>query len=126
MQGFGHRRPAASGASSPPGRADPVGVSIGGEYRQEQRLQRSRTPTPPAATWSASIRSTAVPGEFDVAEGFGEMAIPIITRHALRQGPVGSMCAYRFSSYDKAGDASTYRIGGQWQPDRRLQDPRFV
>ena len=59
--------------------------------------------------------ATATSGEFDVAEGFGELSIPIIqdmpfAKDLTLQG------AYRFSSYDKAGDTQTYRGGVQWSP----------
>jgi iron complex outermembrane receptor protein len=93
---------------------DPVGISIGGDYRQEHA-----TSVPDANTASGNLvgfnSSTPVSGGFRVAEGFGELAIPIITDMEFAKD-LSLKAAYRFSSYDKAGDVSTYRIGGQWAP----------
>ena len=93
---------------------DPVGVSLGGEYRQE-----TANVTPDANKASGNLvgfsAGTAVYGGFHVAEGFGEVAIPIIQDMALAK-ELSIHAAYRFSSYDKAGDTNTYRVGLQWAP----------
>ncbi|HWX88711.1 MAG TPA: TonB-dependent receptor [Rhizomicrobium sp.] len=93
---------------------DPVGASIGGEYRQEgANIQ----PDNNKATGNLLGFSAASPsvGRFHVAEGFGELAIPIIQGMPLAED-LSLQAAYRFSSYDRAGDTTTYRAGGQWAP----------
>ena len=85
---------------------DPIGVSLGAEYRQERA---STSPDNNLQTGNlvgySAIAATS--GEFDVAEGFTELQIPIV------QGVPGIEDlsfhgAYRYSSYDKAGDTQTF------------------
>ena len=93
---------------------DPIGVSLGAEYRQE----KART-TPDANKASGNLvgysAGTAAEGRFNVAEGFVETSIPIIQDAPLAK-ELSLQAAYRFSSYDRAGDTNTYRIGALWAP----------
>ncbi len=93
---------------------DPIGLSLGGEYRQEQA---TTTPDQNKATGNlvGFSAATASHGSFRVAEGFGELAIPIIQDMTFAK-ELSLHAAYRFSSYDLAGDTNTYQIGGSWAP----------
>jgi outer membrane receptor protein involved in Fe transport len=93
---------------------DPIGVSAGGEYRQERA-----TTTPDNNLQTGNLVGysavAATSGEFDVAEGFGELQIPIV------QGVPGIEDlsfhgAYRYSSYDKAGSTNTFVTQVKWAP----------
>jgi outer membrane receptor protein involved in Fe transport len=93
---------------------DPIGFSIGAEYRQEsagaypdQNLQDNNL------VGFESIAQTI--GEFDVAEGFGEVDIPVVQDMPFAKS-IDLRGAYRFSAYDRAGDAETYRAGLTWAP----------
>ena len=93
---------------------DPIGFSIGAEYRQEAA---AANPDNNLATDNLIGFSAIAPtkGEFDVAEGYGEVQIPVIqgmefAKEVMLRG------AYRFSAYDRAGDASTYRGSIEWAP----------
>jgi len=94
---------------------DPVAVSVGAEYRQEQGFVR------PDATLSqgdAAGLSGAVPpvsGAFNVKEGFAEVKIPVIEGMPFAED-VELEGAYRYSSYSNAGTTSTYKYGGSWAP----------
>lgn len=93
---------------------DPVGISVGAEYRQE-----SAAVVPDYNKANGNLlgysAATAASGEFDVAEGFGELEIPVVQGMTLAKS-IDLQVAYRFSSYDKAGDTTTYRVGGKWSP----------
>jgi len=93
---------------------DPIGVSVGTEYRQEGAavVPDYNKATGNLLGYSAA---TATSGEFDVAEGFGEVEIPVIQSMPLAKD-VELQLAYRFSAYDKSGDTQTYRMGGIWAP----------
>ena len=93
---------------------DPVGASIGAEYRQESA---DIEPDNNLATGNLLGFSAVTPskGHFNVAEGFGELAIPVIQNMPMAED-LSIQAAYRFSSYDRAGDTNTYRVGATWAP----------
>ena len=64
---------------------------------------------------------TLTQGQFDVAEGFAELLIPIIQDRPMAQD-LSVKGAYRFSSYDKSGDTSTFSVNLNYQP---IADFRF-
>jgi iron complex outermembrane receptor protein len=99
---------------------DPVGASIGGEYRQEGANIQPDNNKATGNLLGFSALSPSV-GRFHVAEGFGELAIPIIQNMPLAED-LSLQAAYRFSSYDRAGDTNTYRGGAVWAP---VQDFKF-
>ena len=93
---------------------DPIGFSIGGEYRQESSgvFPDNNLQTDNLIGFEPATQTI---GEFDVAEGFGELDIPVIEDMPLTKS-LDFKAAYRFSSYDKAGDAETYRGLVDWAP----------
>ena len=93
---------------------DPIGASIGGEYRQEGANVQPDNNLATGNLLGFSATSPSV-GRFHVAEGFGELAIPIIQNMPLAED-LSVQAAYRFSSYDRAGDTNTYRVGTTWAP----------
>ncbi len=99
---------------------DPIGLSVGAEYRQE-----GANVQPDANKASGNLvgysAATASVGKFHVAEGFAETAIPIIQDMPFAKD-LSLSAAYRFSEYDRAGDATTFRVGGSWAP---VEDFKF-
>jgi iron complex outermembrane recepter protein len=93
---------------------DPVGASIGGEYRQEGANVQPDNNKATGNLLGFSALSPSV-GRFHVAEGFGELAIPIIQGMPLAE-ELSLEASYRFSSYDRAGDSTSYRGGAIWAP----------
>ena len=93
---------------------DPVGMSIGGEYRQEGANVQPDNNKSTGNLLGFSALSPSV-GRFHVAEGFGELAIPVIQGMPFAED-LSLQAAYRFSSYDRAGDTNTYRGGVTWAP----------
>jgi iron complex outermembrane receptor protein len=99
---------------------NPVSVAIGAEYRQERA---SLVPDYNTATGNllGFEAQTLTQGQFDVAEGFAELLIPIIQDRPMAQD-LSVKGAYRFSSYDKSGDTSTFSVNLNYQP---IADFRF-
>ncbi|HEY8949053.1 MAG TPA: TonB-dependent receptor [Rhizomicrobium sp.] len=94
---------------------DPVALSVGAEYRQEQGFVR---PDNTLATGNAAGLSGATPpasGAFNVKEGFGEIKIPLVEGMPFVED-LELEGAYRYSSYSNAGATSTYKYGGSWAP----------
>lgn len=99
--------------------ADPIGVSVGAEYRRE--TSDSEFDALSQAGLNGGNKLPATSGRFDVYEFFGEGIVPILSDrpffHALQvQGAV------RYSHYSTAGTAYSYNYGGQWAP---IADIRF-
>lgn len=98
--------------------AGPVGFVLGAEYRKEKSVA-----TPSAeellgaeagydVTWLGQGRVTS--GEFDVAELYGELAIPLLKDMPFADF-VGVNLAYRFSDYSTISTTDTWNISGQWR-----------
>lgn len=102
---------------------DGVAVAFGAEFRRETiELSTSRdfqlndlygqgSATPPIPT-----------SAFSVAEGFGELQVPIMQDQPFAQD-LSFNAGWRYSSYTTAGNTWTYKTGLQWQPiaDLRLR-----
>ncbi len=100
---------------------DPVAGVFGVEYRQEAAAFE---PDDNLATNNLVGFEAATPthGRYNVQEGFSELRIPVI------EGLPGAQLLqfegqYRYSSYNRSGAVSTYKIAGEWSPidDFRLR-----
>jgi iron complex outermembrane receptor protein len=112
----------ASGGRSPLAK-DPIAGSIGAEWRSEALQLRTDREFQTGDLYSNGGSTPPVPlSGFDVAEGFGEVNIPLIQGRAFVED-MSLNAAYRYSSYNTAGATSTYKYGAQWQPvdDLRLR-----
>jgi len=92
---------------------DPIGVGIGGEYRQEDAAVRPDHNLQ-IGNLVGNNQIVATSGGFRVGEAYGEMRIPIIqdmefARDLTFEG------SGRFSSYDRAGSTWTWKAGLEWQ-----------
>ena len=99
---------------------DPISVALGGEYRQETAhlVPDYNTATGNLLGFEAQ---TATQGQFDVAEGFAELLIPIVQGKPFAED-LSVKTAYRFSSYNEAGDTNTFSVNLSYAP---VPDFRF-
>ncbi len=100
--------------------AGPIGLAFGGEWRKDQGAFN-----PDAASQAFDIQgftpALRTSGSYNVWEIFGETRVPIISDMPFAEY-VGLDAGARFSRYSNAGDATTWKIGGEWQP---IDDIRF-
>jgi iron complex outermembrane receptor protein len=98
--------------------AGPVSFVLGTEYRKEIS---NATPSEEELlgarlgydiTWLG--QGTITDGEFDVAELYGELGIPLLRDMRFAKS-VNLNLAYRFSDYSTSGATDTWSIGGQWR-----------
>jgi outer membrane receptor protein involved in Fe transport len=99
---------------------NPIGVSIGSEYREE-----SLGITPDVAGQQGLLiggsESPPISGRYDVAEAFTELRVPLVQNMPFVED-FSLKGAYRYSSYNLAGKTDTYEYGAEWQP---IDDVRF-
>ncbi|CAK9039576.1 Vitamin B12 transporter BtuB (Cobalamin receptor) (Outer membrane cobalamin translocator) [Durusdinium trenchii] len=119
--------------------AGPIGVAVGGEWRQENSrftpaATQAGTPIgltgviPQRAGPGGSVTSSpggglgffnstrrAVSGDFSVYEFFGETLVPV-----LRDQPFAHQlnieAAVRYANYSTSGSATSWKFGGDWAP----------
>lgn len=91
----------------------PVSVVLGGEYRKESSKSSIDPNFDPTNLWAAI--SEGVSGQFDVWEAFAEVSIPILKDRPFAKELTVNL-AGRQSSYSTAGDNSTWKMAGVWQP----------
>jgi len=100
--------------------AGAVQAAIGAEYRKD-RFDYSPDDTKIRGDLAGFARAKPTAGEFDVAELFGELVVPI-----LRDAPAAQEFSLEFgarlSDYSSVGDVSTYKGGFTWRP---IEDVRF-
>ncbi|MDF2901944.1 MAG: TonB-dependent receptor, partial [Phenylobacterium sp.] len=98
--------------------AGPVSFVLGTEYRKE--ISNS-TPSDEELlgaqlgydlTWLG--QGVVTDGEFDVAELYGELGIPLLRDMRFAKS-LNLNLAYRFSDYSTSGATDTWSIGGQWR-----------
>ncbi|WP_375250329.1 TonB-dependent receptor domain-containing protein [Sphingomonas sp.] len=99
--------------------ADPIGFSVGTEYRRETSRSDFDLLTQQGLNGNNALPSTR--GSFHLWEGFGEVIAPLIQDrpffHALTvRGAV------RVSDYNTIGTTVSYNYGGEWAP---VEDIRF-
>jgi outer membrane receptor protein involved in Fe transport len=93
---------------------DGVSVVGGGEYRQEKSrfMPDDNLQTGNLLGFGAE---PAVEGEYNVAEGFGELRIPLVEDVPFVKA-LTVHGAYRYSSYNIEGSTNTYSYDAQWAP----------
>ncbi len=99
--------------------ADPVGVSIGTEYRRETSRNEFDLLTQQGLNGNNALPSTR--GKFDLIEGFGEIVAPILQDRPFFQS-LSVRGALRISDYSTIGTTYSYNYGGEWAP---IDDVRF-
>lgn len=104
--------------------AGPLQFVLGGEYRSEKNdigAIPELNPDGPAFDPTIGNTQSTLVGDYNVAEGFAEVSIPI-----LKDAPLFHQLnvdgAVRVSDYSTAGFTVAYKGGGEWAP---IQDIRF-
>jgi len=95
---------------------DPVGISVGAEYRSESLvLNIDQIETSGDLEGFGSAPPSVPRSGFNVSEGFTEVQVPLVeglpwAEQILVKG------GYRYSSYSTAGSTNTYYYSAEWQP----------
>ncbi len=93
----------------------PVAVSFGSEYRAE-----ALDISPDEENLSGDLEGAGGPtlpehGTYNVVEGFTEVKVPLVQNVPFFED-LSLNGGYRYSSYNTAGQTSTYKYGAEWQP----------
>jgi outer membrane receptor protein involved in Fe transport len=102
---------------------DSVGVAVGGEYRAEYlQLNPSRDLVIGDIAGNGGKTLPVPRSGFNVAEGFGEVRVPIVQGMPWVED-LSVNAGYRYSSYNISGSVDSYKYGAEWQPidDFRLR-----
>jgi iron complex outermembrane recepter protein len=99
--------------------ADPVGVSIGGEYRRETSTNDFDLLTQQGLNGGNALPSTR--GSFNVKEAYGEAIVPLLADRPFFNS-LSVRGAVRVSDYNTIGTTFSYNYGGEWSP---VKDVRF-
>jgi outer membrane receptor protein involved in Fe transport len=96
------------------GFAKPLSAVLGGEWRRESSSSMSPAlSTTPGLFFNAG--ASPVKGNFDVAEAFGELSIPVLADQPYAQ-ELSFDLAGRVSSYSTAGTDETWKLGFVYSP----------
>lgn len=93
--------------------ADPIGISVGGEYRRETSSNVFDLLTQQGLNGNNALPSTA--GSFDLYEGFAEAIVPILQDRPFFES-LSIRGAVRASRYSTVGSTLSYNYGGEWAP----------
>lgn len=105
-----------------PWASDGVGVAFGAEYRKETLELKTSRDFQLNDLYGQGGATLPVPASsFNVAEGFGEVQIPIAQNKEFFQD-LSFNGGLRYSAYSSSGDTWAYKAGLQWQP---IDDFRF-
>lgn len=99
-----------------PWAAEPVGIVLGGEFREYTAGTASDllTQTPDEVLGNGAAAPNAV-GSYDVYEAFGELNIPIISDRPLFED-LSLILGGRVSEYSTTGTEFTWRAGANYSP----------
>lgn len=89
--------------------AGPITVVIGGEYRSE-RQDQSFSSSPALGLFALPVFAGAVSGGFNVKEGYGEIALPVINAEGTIKVDLNG--AARYSDYSNTGGIWSWKAGG--------------
>ena len=98
--------------------ADPIGISIGGEYRRETSSNTFDLLTQLGLNGNNALPPTA--GSFDVYEGFAEAIVPLLQDRPFFHS-LSVRGAVRASRYSTVGSTLSYNFGGEWAPTRDIR-----
>ncbi|WP_369060950.1 TonB-dependent receptor [Caulobacter sp. 73W] len=99
--------------------AGAVGLAFGGEYRKEESLFIQDAAGASGELFLNSIGRRG--GEYDVAEVYGEIAVPLL-RDLPFADDLRVEAAGRYSDYSSIGGVYQWRLAGEWAP---VRDVRF-
>ena len=110
--------------------AGPIAVAAGVEYRKETARQTTDALSPTRIDFTgirggpAALNGRQGPyrffnplpfsGEYDIREGYIEVAIPVLKDSAIAQS-LDLNGAIRYADYSTSGGVTTWKLGGSWQ-----------
>jgi outer membrane receptor protein involved in Fe transport len=99
--------------------AGPVSIATGAEYRREETVMESDTSS--ALTRWRSINTQPFSGEYEVKEGYVEVAVPLARDMALADN-LDINAAARYTDYSTSGNIWAWKLGANYSP---VADVRF-
>lgn len=99
--------------------AGSIGYSLGVEWRKEESENQPALEDQLGITFGNQLQPSS--GEFDVAEIFGEVNVPILEDAPFAE-TLSVDAAYRYSDYSTIGSTETWKVGAVWAP---IEDIRF-
>lgn len=102
---------------------NPIGVAFGAEWRAEYLRFDVDHELSSNDGYGVGGAILAVPRSgFNVAEGFGEIRVPVVQDHPFFED-LTLNGGYRYSSYSSVGAVHSFKYGAEWQPidDFRLR-----
>ncbi|HEY5338661.1 MAG TPA: TonB-dependent receptor, partial [Rhizomicrobium sp.] len=93
----------------------PVGIALGTEYRQEKLDLRTDLEFSSGDLAGQGGPTIGTHGGYNVSEGYGEIRVPIVEGMPFFED-LSANAGYRYSSYNTAGAATSYKYGAEWQP----------
>jgi outer membrane receptor protein involved in Fe transport len=100
----------------------PVEGSFGAEWRSESLKLKTSSEFADGDLYSEGGPVPPVPlSGYDVAEGFGELNVPLVQDLPGAQA-LSANAGFRYASYNTAGTVTSYKYGIEWQP---VGDVRF-
>lgn len=100
--------------------SDSVSVVGGVEYRDYRYEVRSDTNMAEGNFTGLGGPRPPIDGEYNVHEVFAEVGVPLIQDQPFIQSLALDL-GYRYSNYNTAGGASSYKIGASWQATDELR-----
>jgi iron complex outermembrane recepter protein len=98
--------------------AGPLAVAVGGEYREE--FARSEFDALQQSGLNAGNAIPATKGGFHVAEGYGEVQLPLL-KDVFLANKLDFRGAYRYSDYSTVGSTESWNLGLEWSPIPQLR-----
>jgi len=98
--------------------ADPIGFSVGGEYRRETSSNDFDLLTQQGLNGGNALPSTR--GSFNLYEGFAEGIVPIFKDRPFFNS-LSLRGAVRVSQYSTVGQTFSYNYGGEWSPTEGIR-----
>lgn len=97
----------------------PLGIALGAEYRRETSLENNDALTNAGLNAGNALPDTQ--GEFDVAEAYAELNLPLVSESFVHY--LGVRGSGRISDYSTVGTVYSYSGGVEFAP---IQDVRFT
>ena len=97
-----------------------IGIAVGGEYRSEDLVTNVDVEFASGDLAGQGGPTLPVKGGFNVAEGFGEISIPLIEHKPFFE-LLRVDAGYRYSSYNRAGTTNAYKVEGIYSPFKDIK-----
>ncbi|GAM07616.1 TonB-dependent receptor [Novosphingobium sp. MBES04] len=98
--------------------AGPVQVALGIEWRKETTRAQADPRAEAGELWR--VADNSIKADFNVKEAFGEVLVPILADQPFAR-ELSLEGAARISDYSTIGTTWTWKLGGQWAPNRDIR-----